>query len=202
MVNIPEEVKDACRRHWAQHQRVRVVCDGKRGTFMLQNGCIPVVLVDGKDGELVSPNLFEKLSGGQRCLAGFSGRLPGWLLLLPAGGACMLAAVPAVWQAAVSSITACPSILALSSSSLCPRSPHACYALHTVRFVLCAACRALTAPLAIGPAGKEACKNWQQSIKVEGFTMTGDPSGPGMKMGHFVRIVGIQTSNSATEYGM
>jgi hypothetical protein len=52
------------------------------------------------------------------------------------------------------------------------------------------------------PAGKEACKNWQQSIKVEGFTMNGDPSGPGMKMGHFVRIVGIQTSNSTTEFGM
>jgi hypothetical protein len=36
---------------------------------------------------------------------------------------------------------------------------------------------------------------------VEGFSMTGDPGGPGMKLGHFVRIVGIQTSNSATDYG-
>jgi hypothetical protein len=35
---IPEEVKEECQRHWAQHQRVRVACDNQRGTFMLQVG--------------------------------------------------------------------------------------------------------------------------------------------------------------------
>ncbi len=186
MVNIPEEVKDACRRHWAQHQRVRVVCDGKRGTFMLQNGCIPVVLVDGKDGELVSPNLFEKLSGG---LPGLSARL---------------GAVAAGWCGLHARCS--PSSLQYhcvpQNTCTCLQHPppqlFTCCVLHAARCMLCAE---PPPPLCV-PSGKEACKNWQQSIKVEGFTMTGDPSGPGMKMGHFVRIVGIQTSNSATDYGM
>ena len=63
-----------------------------------QNGCIPVVLVDGKEAELVSPNLFEKLSGGRgaRVCAREGAAGCAWLLLVRLVGR-LEAACCSVW---------------------------------------------------------------------------------------------------------
>lgn len=50
-------------------------------------------------------------------------------------------------------------------------------------------------------SGLSNSKNWQQSIKAEGFTMNGLPDGPPMRMGHFTRIVGIPTAKGSISYG-
>ncbi|KAF6262500.1 hypothetical protein COO60DRAFT_612441 [Scenedesmus sp. NREL 46B-D3] len=40
-------------------------------------------------------------------------------------------------------------------------------------------------------AGKKTARNWQQSIRLQGFTMNGDPNSALLKLGHFTRIVGL-----------
>ncbi|KAF8073056.1 hypothetical protein HT031_000717 [Scenedesmus sp. PABB004] len=40
-------------------------------------------------------------------------------------------------------------------------------------------------------AGKKTARNWQQSIRLVGYTMNGEPNSALLKLGHFTRIVGL-----------